>query len=127
MKKVLCIVALTLIVMAVSCSLMMSSSTGELDSIPVTKVSEVKDGIWRGVEETPLVKAEVSVSIRSHVITSIELIRHECGTGRPAEAMISEMIRQNTSEVDLVSGSTMSSKVIRGAVRNALYAGKITE
>ena len=33
------------------------------------------------------------------------------------------MIRQDTSEVDEVSGATLSSKVIRAAVRNALAPG----
>ena len=37
--------------------------------------------------------------------------------------MIPEMIKNNTSEVDIVSGATLSSKVIRAAVRNALSQG----
>ena len=37
--------------------------------------------------------------------------------------MLPEMLRQNTSEVDTVSGATLSSKVIRAAVRDALAKG----
>lgn len=53
----------------------------------------------------------------------IQLLRHENGKGAPAEAMLPEMLRQNTSEVDIVSGATMSSKAIRAAVRDALAKG----
>lgn len=35
------------------------------------------------------------------------------------------MLKQNTSEVDGVSGATFSSKTIKAAVRNALSKGKI--
>ena len=37
--------------------------------------------------------------------------------------MLPEMVRRNTSEVDTVSGATMSSKVIKAAVRSALAKG----
>lgn len=77
------------------------------------------------MEETPLVKVEVSVTVRNHRITAIDIIRHECGTGKKAEAIIDEMVRLNTSEAELVSGATLSSKVIRAAVRNALASGLI--
>ncbi|MGN0907239.1 MAG: FMN-binding protein [Bullifex sp.] len=127
MKKLISCIAAVFIIMAVSCSFMMGSSEKTLDEIPVTELSRVKDGVFRGSAETPLVKAEVSVSVKDHVITEIELIRHECGKGKPAEAMLSEMMRLNTSESDLVSGATASSKVIRAAVRNALLKGSITE
>lgn len=77
------------------------------------------------MEETPLVKAEVSVTVRNHRITAIDIIRHDCGTGKKAEAIIDEMVRLNTSEAELVSGATLSSKVIRAGVRNALASGLI--
>lgn len=53
----------------------------------------------------------------------MELIRHQNGKGQPAESMLPEMINQNTSEVDEVSGATLSSKTIRAAVRKTLEKG----
>lgn len=94
-----------------------------LDGVPIVDVSNVKDGLYEGVEETPLVKVTVAVSIKDHQVTDVRLIRHENGKGAPAEAMLPNMIEQNTSEVDGVSGATMSSKTIRAAVRNALAKG----
>ena len=125
MKKAFAVLAVILIVMAVSCSAMLRSAAEDPDSRPIPDPALVKDGVYRGVEETPLVKAEVSVTVRNHRITAIDIIRHECGTGKKAEAIIDEMVRLNTSEAELVSGATLSSKVIRAAVRNALASGLI--
>ena len=91
-----------------------------LDAVPVTRISAVEDGIYEGEVETALVKVTVLVTVADHQIRDIQLTRHENGRGAPAEAMLAEMVRQNTSEVDTVSGATMSSKTIRAAVRNAL-------
>ena len=41
----------------------------------------------------------------------------------PAEAMLEEMIKANTDDVDAVSGATCSSHTIRNAVNNALQEG----
>lgn len=94
-----------------------------LDEVAVADVSEVEDGTYEGIEETVLVKVTVVVKVKDHQIANIRLIRHENGKGTPAEAMIPEMIHQNTSEVDVISGATMSSKTIKAAVRNALVQG----
>lgn len=86
-------------------------------------LTDVADGIYEGVEETELVKVTVKVEVKDHMIQDIQLIRHVNGKGETAEAMIPEMIGQNTSEVDAVSGATLSSKTIRAAVRKALAQG----
>lgn len=94
-----------------------------LDKVAIVDLSAVEDGTYEGIEETDLVKATVVVTVKDHQITDIQLVRHENGKGTPAEAMIPEMIHQNTSEVDGISGATMSSKTIKAAVRNALAQG----
>ena len=102
---------------------MVRSSYHELDSVPVTELADVADGEYEGMAETPLVKVTVNVIVSDHKITDIQLLRHVNGKGESAESMIPEMISQNTSEVDVVTGATMSSKTIRSAVRNALVKG----
>ncbi|MGM9946881.1 FMN-binding protein [Floccifex sp.] len=94
-----------------------------LDEVKSIDVSQVEDGIYLGVEETDLVKVTVEVTVKNHQITDIHLLRHENGKGYMAESMIPEMIEKNTSEVDTVTGATMSSKTIKAAVRNALAKG----
>lgn len=94
-----------------------------LDKVATVDLKNVEDGSYEGIEETALVKVTVVVTVKDHQITDIQLVRHENGKGTSAEAMIPEMIRQNTSEVDGISGATMSSKTIKASVRNALAKG----
>lgn len=98
-------------------------SMAELIAVPVIPLSNVADGVYEGVQETPLVKVTVAVTVQNHAITGIQLLRHENGRGTSAEALLEAMVQENTSEVGIVSGATMSSRVITAAVRNALAKG----
>ena len=98
-------------------------SMAELIAVPVIPLSDVADGVYEGVQETPLVKVTVAVTVQNHAITGIQLLRHENGRGASAEALLEAMVQENTSEVGIVSGATMSSRVITAAVRNALAKG----
>lgn len=95
----------------------------QLDAVAVAAPEQVADGTYEGTAETPLVKVTVEVTVQDHILREIRLLRHENGQGAPAEAMLPEMLSRNTSEVDSVSGATLSSKAIRAAVRNALAKG----
>ena len=95
----------------------------QLDAAAMIALDHVADGTYEGTAETPLVKVTVAVTVENHTLKDIQLLRHENGKGAPAEAMLPEMLRQNTSEVDTVSGATMSSKAIRAALRDALAKG----
>lgn len=110
-----------------SCALM-----NELSQIEIVNpdLSKAADGTWTGEWKTSLVKAQVSVSTTSHQITKIAILRHDCGRGKPAEAIADRVIRAQSLQVDAVSGATGSSKVILRAIQNALEkaltAGEIT-
>ena len=90
------------------------------DEIDLTKVD---DGVYEGQCDTGIVRVRVQVTIRNHQLESIELLEHENGRGTPAEAILDQMVQNQTTAVDAVSGATCSSKVIRKAVENALAAG----
>ena len=90
------------------------------DEIDLTKVD---DGVYEGQCDTGVVRARVQVTVRDHQMESIELLEHENGKGTPAEAILDQMVQNQTTAVDSVSGATCSSKVIRKAVENALAAG----
>lgn len=90
------------------------------DEIDLTKV---EDGVYEGQCDTGVVRARVQVTVRDHRLESIELLEHENGRGAPAEAILAQMVEEQTTAVDAVSGATCSSKVIRKAVENALSAG----
>ena len=115
---------LTLLVVSVVAVLMirMNSQVNDFDTTPID-VTKVADGVYEGQSETDLVKADVRVTVSNGKIKDIEIVKHMCGKGKPAEAMTKSMILSNDVEVDAVSGATYSSKVIKDAVRNALKKG----
>ena len=86
-------------------------------------LSKVEDGVYEGQCDTGVVRVRVQVTVRDHRLESIELLEHENGRGTPAEAILDQMVRSQSTAVDAVSGATCSSKVIRKAVENALAAG----
>ena len=95
----------------------------QLDSVAAVSLEHVDDGTYEGTAETPLVKVTVEVTVKDHTLGELRLLRHENGQGAPAEAMLPDMLSRNTSEVNTVSGATLSSKAIRAAVRDALAKG----
>ncbi len=86
-------------------------------------LSTVEDGVYEGQCDTGVVRARVQVTVRDHRLESMELLEHENGRGTPAEAILDQMVQDQTTAVEAVSGATCSSKVIRKAVENAIAAG----
>lgn len=125
--KILLVIACVIGVAVGGVRLVMDRQVGkkytQLDAVAVVAPEQVADGTYEGTAETPLVKVTVEVTVQKHALREIRLLRHENGQGAPAEAMLPEMLSRNTSEVDSVSGATLSSKAIRAAVRNALAKG----
>lgn len=66
------------------------------------------------------VKVDVKVLVENHKLIKVELLRHECGLGHPADVIVDKMVEQNTWDVDAVSGATISSGIIKNAVNKAL-------
>ena len=118
-----CIIGIAVVGINVMMKKQVRAMYEQLDAAAVIPPEYVADGTYEGTAETPLVKVTVAVTVENHTLKDIKLLRHENGKGAPAEAMLPEMLRQNTSEVDTVSGATMSSKAIRAAVREALAKG----
>ena len=100
----------------------MSAQVRSFDKTPVD-IGLVADGVYNGLSKTDLVKVEVQVTVSGGMIENIVILKHECGRGGPANKIIEDMVNRNDVEVDAVSGATMSSEVIKDAVRNALRAG----
>ncbi|HOX13980.1 MAG TPA: FMN-binding protein [Spirochaetia bacterium] len=95
---------------------------GEIDRIEIVEpdLAKAADGTWVGEWNTALVSATVSVDTLSHGISGIDILRHECGKGRPAEAIVDRVVAAQRLTVDTVSGATGSSKVILRAIQDAL-------
>ena len=126
MKKVLIgiaavIVLFIILFLVIACKEYMEVNA--IDKTPVN-ISEVEDGVYEGYSETSLVKVRARVTVTDGKIENIEILEHQCGKGKPANAIAEEIARRNDIEVDAVSGATVSSEVIKDAVRNALREGK---
>jgi len=81
------------------------------------------DGKYIGEHETLLVSVCVEVMIEQNQIVGINILEHHCGKGQPAEAIIDDVIKQQSLDVDVVCGATVSSKVILRAVEDAIMSG----
>ncbi len=81
----------------------------------------IADGVYKGSFRNGPVKVVALVKIESHNIVDIELLRHTTWKGKKAEAIIPQrIIEAQSTQVDAVSGATMSSDAIMYAVQNAL-------
>ena len=82
---------------------------------------KLKDGIYRGSYRGGPNKAVVDVDIRDKTIVGIEIVDHQAWKGRKAEEpVIKQIIEQQSTRVDAVSGATNSSHVIMNAVQKAI-------
>ncbi len=125
--RVFIVLILFILILVVSCTAMMNKemekAKNELMLVEDPDLSKVEYGIYRGKVETMLVKAEVEVSVKNHKIISISIIKHENGKGKPAEAIVDAIVKDNSTDVELIAGATMSSLVIRAAVIDAVNKG----
>ena len=125
--KHMLVLILFILIIVVSCTAMMNKemekAKNELMLVEDPDLSKVEDGTYREKVETMLVKAEVEVSVKNHKIISISIIKHENGKGKPAEAIVDAIVKDNSTDVELIAGATMSSLVIRAAVIDAVTNG----
>lgn len=83
-------------------------------------ISNIPDGVYVGEYDVDFIYAKVEVTVQNKVITSIDILEHKNGRGKPAEIVADRIIEEQKIEVDAVSGATNSSTVIKKAVENAL-------
>ena len=128
MKKILKILGIVVgaivIVGAVMFIVMSNAANHALETMVYEDVDmgHAADGTYEGTTDAGMVSVKVSVTIKDHAITDIDIIEHKNGKGTPAEAITEDMIAANYYDVDVVSGATMSSETIKSAVSKALKA-----
>lgn len=122
MKKILKVFAVVLVLIIVFAAIGIIKMLADLNSLEYHKVnmSELADGVYTGKAKTTLVQVEVEVEVENHKITRIDIIKHQNGMGAEAEKITEDIIKNNTYEVDAISGATASSSVIKSAVSDAL-------
>jgi len=85
----------------------------------------VADGVYEGKAFLLPVSVRVRATVAGGRISAIELLRHFNGQGKPAEAILDEVIAAQSLGVDVVAGATHSSLTILSAIEDALEKGKL--
>lgn len=84
------------------------------------QLDNIDDGIYIGEYALSPVKVKVEVAIENHRVEKIEILEHQKGIGKKAEKITGDVVNNQSLNVDVVSGATVSSKVILKAVDNAV-------
>lgn len=125
LKKTGLTIFIVVVVLAALITYFYVKISDELDlliQLPIVDVdlSTVEDGTYTGEYEQFPVSVILEVEVVNHEIVSIEIIQHDNGKGAPAEAIILDVIEQQSIDVDTIAGATYSSKVILLAIKDAL-------
>lgn len=88
-------------------------------------LSKVKDGAYTGSYDAKFVAAVVRVTVKDGKMTDIKLLEHKYDRGGPAVVIVDDILKEQSLDVDAVSGATNSSKTILKAVENALESESV--
>lgn len=80
----------------------------------------LKDGIYIGEASTFMVSAKTEIEVANGKISKIVILEHKTGKGKKAESIIDEIIKKQSTNVDVVTGATTSSTIIQNSVNNAV-------
>jgi uncharacterized protein with FMN-binding domain len=120
--KILIAVLSVFLIISITANFVVEGNLKNLKHIVIDPIelSKVEDGIYKGKYSSIPVSATVQVTVENHRIISIRIIEHVNGQGSKAESIIDEIIRTQSIDVDVISGATYSSQVIKQAVSKAL-------
>jgi len=115
MNRVMAYTVMSLMLLALGCASTPAPKGGPFNSDFVT------DGVYEGSATIWPVKAVVKVAIENKRIARINILEHRTMLGGPAEEIIpARIIEKQSTNVDAVSGATMSSDAIMNAVQLAI-------
>lgn len=89
-------------------------------SISDIDFQEVADGTYIGEENVGYISCKDKVTVKNHVLVSVDILEHNNEPGKPAEAVTEELVQKQRIRVDEITGASNSSKVIMKAVENSL-------
>lgn len=129
MKKTLSIIAISIvgiiIIAIITFSLKLNNMKRVIDAAVVENVdlTRYSDGIYEGRFKYFVIGVDVDVTIKSHTIVDIKIVKQSCGKGYEALDTIDRILRQQTPKVDATTGASGSSKAIMLAIQDALGDG----
>lgn len=125
MKKLLIILGglvLVVVIIAVVFYQITQDGLNKLADITLNDLNldQVADGSYDSSYSVFPVSVEVTVTVSDHIITEIDITKHDNGQGQAGEVIIEDVLEAQSLEVDIISGATYSSKVILLAIQDAL-------
>ncbi|MFB0919810.1 MAG: FMN-binding protein [Oscillospiraceae bacterium] len=121
--KILLIVIAVLAALVITAFLLMKNTADKaLANIVFEDIdmAQAQNGTYYGETDAGMVYVKVAVTVENHGIKDIDIVEHRNGRGAKAEAITDTMIKDNSYNVDDVSGATLSSRAIKSAVSKAL-------
>ena len=118
-----CVAFIMLLVIGIIAGGMIATRVNNL-SIQTPDLFEITDGKYIGEYSALPVHVRVEVTVEHHQITDVNILQHENGLGSPAERIINDVIQNQSLDVDVISGVTVSSKCILKSIENALNREK---
>lgn len=99
--------------------------TGAKLDIGSVDLSKVEDGVYKGDYNSGRFSNEVSVTVKDHKITNIEVVK-DVAISKPevTKELFDNVIENQNVDVDTVSGATVTSKAYLEAIKNALTGAK---
>ncbi|NLL49778.1 MAG: FMN-binding protein [Eubacteriaceae bacterium] len=122
LKKIAFFLIVLIIIGFLSLKFVSNKIVSNAEALPVKEINfeQIEDGQYIGNYEIFPVKVSVRVSIQNGEITQIDLLEHFNGKGIPAEKIVDHIIEKQSSQVDSISGATVSSIAIKKAVEDSL-------
>ncbi len=126
MKKIIIILLIVLTCIGIGMGIAIRNISQNLDSyinqitIEPIDLMKIPDGIYLGTADAVIVKAEIEITVKDHVIINIDLLEHRNGRGKEGEKVIALILEKQKVDVDTISGATYSSLLIKDAVQKAL-------
>lgn len=124
-RKVLLTLLAIVTITIIGLSLFVQKMEAELQLFAQEVISDVdlstaNDGIFSATHKVLPIDVEVQVTVKNHRITDIFLVKHFNGQGSAAEVLPSQILKEQSLQVDAIAGATYSSKVIVKAIQTAL-------
>lgn len=122
MKRIILIGLTLVVVIGIGFGSMIANENKQVSKIEINdlQLDSVDDGIYKGSYGTNMINATVEVEVKDNKILKIAILEHKTGKGKKAEVIVDDIVREQTLDVDVITGATGSSKVIKKAVENAL-------
>lgn len=126
-KRTIALIAIlsSILLIALAGKILLTVTTANLENLRTIAPSSpdltrIKDGTYKGSYARFPIDVEVEVVLKDQRIVSIALLKHRNGQGQAADSIPSLVVREQSLQVDTVSGATYSSIVILKAIEDAL-------